>query len=81
MSLKQARYSFISSSLSLMKSVQLSLTTFLLQYRQSHHILLGYVTAFDIGDHSQQNGELIEDKGGPMSGRRTKASTLNLWRT
>ena len=49
-----------------MKSVQLSLSTILLQYRQSHHILLGYVTAFDIGDPNQQKGEFIE--GGPNGG-------------
>ena len=51
-----------------MKSVQLSLSTILLQYRQSHHILLGYVTTFDIGDPNQQKGEFIEDKGGPNGG-------------
>jgi hypothetical protein len=48
-----------------MKSVQLSLSTILLQYRQCHHILLEYVTAVDIGDPNQQKVEFIdEDKEG-----------------
>lgn len=60
-----------------MKSVQLFLSTILLQYRQSHHILSEYVTVVDIGDPNQQKVEFIDkDRGEPNSG---EASTLNLW--
>jgi hypothetical protein len=52
-----------------MKSMKLSLSTILLQYRQSHHILLEYVTAVDIRDPNQQKVEFIDEvKGGPDSG-------------
>lgn len=41
----------------------------LLQYRQSHHILLEYITAVDIRDPNQQKVEFIDEvKGGPDSG-------------
>jgi len=44
--------------------------------------LLEYVTAVDIRDPNQQKVEFIDEvKGGPIAGRRTKASTLNLWLT
>ena len=54
-----------------MKYVQLSLSRILLQYGHSHHILLEYVTAVDIGDLNQQKVEFIDEyKGGPTIGER-----------